>query len=159
MSTATAPAAIAHAAVGRIEKNRCRRTVVSLTTKDVHDASPIDRVAFSCSSELIVHSVAILDDGRAQEVEFSRGTVPDLATHGSLRRDPNEFYKSVCTSRCEPSLQVRLQDNDNNKREDVRLEITYTVPVGTASRVSGYACSWNTAGWTPCVDPPDGLIE
>ena len=80
------------------------------------------------------------------------------------KRDPSDFYKSVCAARAEPTLQVTLPD----AREDVRIEVTFTVDALLASQ-SGYICSWNLSGdalsqsppsaWTPCVDAADALVD
>ena len=150
----------------------CRRTVLSLTTKGLHDAGPIDTVSLNCSSGVNVHSVALLDAGgeagggggedRELGLPFSR---PGASNLGSIKskRDPSEFYKAVCSSRTEPSLVVSLPE----ARDDACLEISFTV---SAPTTSGYVCSWNIGGdalsqcarpssWVPCVDAPDALIE
>ena len=159
-----------------------------MTSKGLHDAAPIEKVALNCSAGVRVYSVSLLesrgksekenkgdgkDDGEvgtkdspvaAQNVDFSVSRTA-LSDHGSIKskRDPSDFYKSVCLSRSDPSLLISLPE----PQEDVCLEISYTVNTSTSS---GYMCSWNIganglsqsappSSWVPCLDAPDALVD
>lgn len=154
-----------------IRNPHCSRTILSLTTKGLNDPTPLDRVALHCSSHIIVHSVSCLlesDDAntneeKAKELEFALERPPVNTQTLNGKKDPGDFYKSVCTSRMEPALIIRLSE----AREDVRFVIDFTI---RASPEPGFVCSWNLGGdalsqspspsaWTPCVEDAATLVE
>jgi hypothetical protein len=140
---------------------------MALTTKDVGDSTEIEGLSLHCSSNIEVHSVAVVNsNGEKSDTRYSNGAPTDPAKYGSFKRDPGDFYKAVCASRLDPKLQIFLPE----KLEEACVDITYTVHVEPPFCLPSYACSWNLAGgalagdtrpsgWMPCLESPFSLID